>query len=253
MVHVGKGMGSPKVMRTRPRQIVPGVFQISLGTVNVFLLEGEDTITVVDAGGPGAHLGILEALAHLGRQPDEVKNILVTHCHVDHVGGLAALRRSTCAQVWVHAADAGLVRRGLTTRPLDPSPKRLDRLLARVLLDRLPRTVPPTVVDHELQDGDLVPVAGGLRVIHTPGHTAGHICLLLPTAGGVLLVGDAAAHVGVLRESIIYEDRSQGVRSLAKLATHEFEVACFAHGWPVRRAASARFRARWGDTARFAP
>ena len=80
-----------------------------------------------------------------------------------------------------------------------------------------------------------------------------HICLLLPTAGGVLLVGDAAAHVGVLRESIIYEDRSQGVRSLAKLATHEFEVACFAHGRPVRRAASARFRARWGDTARFAP
>lgn len=230
------------------RQIVPGVFQLSLGVVNVFLLVGDDGATVVDAGVAGSHIRILRALAAVGRQPDEVGNILISHGHADHAGGLAALRRVTGAQVWMHAADARLVRRGLAARcPSDPAAGLLDRAATKLVVQRFPVTVTPAAVDHELEDEDVAPVAGGVTVIHTPGHTAGHLSFLLPAAGGVLLAGDAAAHVLLLRPSVLYENRALGIASLRKLARQDFQVACFAHGWPIRRSAAERFRERWGS------
>jgi glyoxylase-like metal-dependent hydrolase (beta-lactamase superfamily II) len=78
--------------------------------------------------------------------------------------------------------------------------------------------------------------------VHTPGHTAGHLALLLPRAGGVLFVGDAAAnrrHVGL---SPLNEDLVGSGASLAKLARLDFDTALFAHGRPLRGGASAAFR-----------
>ena len=99
-------------------------------------------------------------------------------------------------------------------------------------------------VEHEVGDGEVLPF-GGLRAVHTPGHTAGHLALLLPRDGGVLFVGDAASHMTHLGMSMIYEDVAEGRRSLAKLAALDFEVACFSHGRPMVGGADRRFRARW--------
>jgi glyoxylase-like metal-dependent hydrolase (beta-lactamase superfamily II) len=84
--------------------------------------------------------------------------------------------------------------------------------------------------------------------VHTPGHTAGHLALLLPRDGGVLFVGDAATNFLRLNWGPIYEDVAQGRESLAKLAALDFEMAAFAHGRAIRAHAGERFRARWPAT-----
>ncbi len=106
----------------------------------------------------------------------------------------------------------------------------------------------PVPVEHEVGDGEVLPF-GGLCAVHTPGHTAGHVALLLPRGGGVLFVGDAASHMTHLGMSLIYEDVAEGRRSLAKLAALDFEVACFSHGRAMVGGADRRFRARWAKAA----
>jgi glyoxylase-like metal-dependent hydrolase (beta-lactamase superfamily II) len=101
-------------------------------------------------------------------------------------------------------------------------------------------------VEHEVYDGETLPFAG-LRAVHTPGHTAGHLALLLPRDGGVLFVGDAATDFVRLGWGPIYEDVREGRESLVKLAALDFQVAAFAHGRAIRAHAGARFRARWSS------
>ena len=81
--------------------------------------------------------------------------------------------------------------------------------------------------------------------VHTPGHTAGHLALLLPRDGGVLFTGDAATNFARLGVGPIYEDVDEGMRSLRRLAELEFETALFAHGRPLAPRAAERFRARF--------
>ena len=232
-------------MATRAREIVPGVYRVPLGMVNAFILDSPDGLAVIDAGTPGAEERILAAVASIGRTTDDVRHILVTHLHGDHIGGLQALRKRTCAQVWMHAADAKLASRGLTRRPFTTASR--ANPIVRLGM-RAQRSVMPVVVSHLVEDGDVLPVAGGVRVIHTPGHTIGHVAFLADVGGGVLFVGDAAAHMTRLGLSMLYEDEQRARQSLAKLARLDFEVACFAHGRPIVGGASGRFRARWGAT-----
>ena len=105
------------------------------------------------------------------------------------------------------------------------------------------RSSEPVAVEHEGHDGDLLPF--GATALHTPGHTAGHIALLLPRDGGVLIAGDAATNWGRLGVGPVYEDVGEGMRSLHRLAGLEYETALFAHGRPLAPSASARFRARF--------
>jgi glyoxylase-like metal-dependent hydrolase (beta-lactamase superfamily II) len=93
-------------------------------------------------------------------------------------------------------------------------------------------------------DGEELPW-DGLLALRTPGHSAGHLALLLPRDGGVLFVGDAATNFGRLSWGPVYEDVAEGERSLRRLAALDFEVAAFAHGRTMRSGASARFRRRW--------
>ena len=91
----------------------------------------------------------------------------------------------------------------------------------------------------------MLPIAGGLTVLHTPGHCAGQICLLWPPHGGVLLAADAAANTFGLGLSVTYEDRAEGERQLHRLAALDFRVACFGHGKAIIGDAASRFRRRW--------
>lgn len=110
--------------------------------------------------------------------------------------------------------------------------------------------IAPAPVVHEVEDGAVLPFADGLRVIHTPGHSAGQIALLWPAHGGVLFAADAAINVVGLALFPAYEDLAQGQASLARLAAHTFAVACFGHGRPITRTAALRFRARWAGRSR---
>ena len=127
---------------------------------------------------------------------------------------------------------------------MHPGPGLLTKALVPILMRRPLPTGEPVSVEHEVGDGDVLPF-GDLRAVHTPGHSAGHLALLLPRDGGVLFAGDAASHMTHLGMSMSYEDVAEGRRSLAKLAAHHFQVAAFSHGRPIVGGADRRFRARW--------
>src|SRR5262249_7157387 len=111
--------------------IVPGLWGVSLGFVNAFILDADHGLAVIDTGSAGK---ILEAARELGREPSDLRHILVTHCHMDHAGGLAELKRQTGATVMMHPLDAEMVREGEAVRPLKPAPGLINAFVCRFLV-----------------------------------------------------------------------------------------------------------------------
>ena len=91
------------------RQIVPGLLVIPTGIVNTFLIDTPDGCVLVDAGLPGHDADILQGIAESGRRPTDVRHLIVTHAHPDHIGSLAAVRAATGAAVSCHPSDAPIV------------------------------------------------------------------------------------------------------------------------------------------------
>ena len=230
-----------------PELVVPGVYQISLGFVNAFLLESDDGLILIDTGIPGSADKILGAISALGKQPADIHQILVTHLHADHTGNLAALKRATGAPIYMHPLDAALVRKGIAGRPMTPAPGLMPRLMHTMMSFRGAPVVEAVETDHEVNEGDVLPLAGGIQVITTPGHSAGQVAFLWPHNGGVLFAGDVAGNMSnKLSISIVYEDMPLGIKSLKKLAGMHFETAIFGHGGPIVSGASEQFRHKWG-------
>jgi len=136
--------------------------------VNSFALVDQDgSVTLVDCGLKGSAPRLEAGLAAIGKAPQDVTRIVLTHAHHDHAGGAAAASQLTGSPITVHEGDAVFARAG-TTPGLDRSVP-MARLLTRL---RTP-TFTPVEVGEALTDGQLLPVAGGLLVVHTPGHTPG--------------------------------------------------------------------------------
>lgn len=230
---------------TMPRQVASGVYQLGLGGVNVFFIEDDGgALWLVDTGTDPTAERIGGGIRALGRAPKELRGVVVTHLHRDHAGGLAAVKRHTGAEVWMAAPDAAAVREGVTFRPLEPGPGLTRSLLARAMARAPRRRMEAVAVEHDVADGDLLPF--GATAVFTPGHTAGHLALLLPRDGGVLFTGDAATNWLRLGVGPIYEDVGEGMRSLRRLAELRFETALFSHGRPLAPDAAGRFRDRFG-------
>lgn len=227
----------------RFRPVVAGVHAlVSLPVgVHVHLLRHGGDLALVDTGYRGAAGGILAALEALGHGPRDLAHILVTHYHTDHTGSLAALSAATGARVYMSAREAPVVRSGGRWPPLEP-----HGLLGRVMLPLLafdPHRADPAPVHHELQGGETLPLAGGVRVLPTPGHTAGHCSFLWGGAGGVLFTGDAASHLpGGPGLALFNEDNARAGESFRGLGRENFETACFGHGPPLVKDAAAAFR-----------
>ena len=220
---------------------MPQVYQVPAKGASVFLLSDE-RITLVDAGMRGSGRQILGAVKEIGRSPEDIAQVVVTHYHYDHIGGLAELLQETPARAAVHLAEAPYVSGDKHL----PFPIR-HRLVAAILGPLAtasgfrPRPVP---VDIILNDGDELPVLGGMRVVHCPGHTPGHIALHFPQRG-LLIVGDALQAPGgrLTRPSAaVTQDMRAAERSIARLAELDCEVLCFSHFRPLRQGAAARLQ-----------
>jgi len=130
---------------------------------------------IIDPGAGGKE--ILRRIEDLGL---EVKYIVLTHGHIDHVGALKEVKEATNAQIAIHADDASSLQ---ARNPLN--------MMYRMSLQALP---PP---DHLLKDGDSLDVSNQrFLVLHTPGHTPGGICLL---GDEVVFTGDTLFNLGIGR------------------------------------------------------
>ena len=193
--------------------------------INSFLIADEDgSLTLVDTGLKRAHKKVLAALAELGKAPEDVQRIVLTHGHNDHAGGLAGVAKATGADVLAHDREATYIRTG-TTPQLDPGHTK-GRLLNRVR-----GGFEGVEVARTFQDGELLPIGGGLRIVHTPGHTPGHVSLLHePTR--VLITGDSIFNVRGLRYSpaTFCTDVRLSRETADRLADLEYDTAAFTHG-----------------------
>lgn len=229
-------------------EVLPGVrrIRIRLGYVNAYLVEGDD-LTLVDAGLPGQTKAFLQAIRDAGRRPDDLKHIAITHHHTDHAGSLAkVVSRTPGAKVYVHPLDAPVVT-GEKPVPGPSATGVLARVLGPLVIRMQPERLEHVDVHGMVEDGEEIPAAGGMRAIHTPGHTAGHVSYLWPANGGVLFAGDAAGNMfGRIGTPLgmFTEDMAQARASIRKIAELEFDAACFGHGDVLRGKANAAFR-RW--------
>src|SRR3954463_2433351 len=157
-------------MSTPAIQLAPGVFRIpTVGKdlVSSFaLLEDDGSVTLVDTGLKRAPAKIVAALESIGKHPRDVTRIVLTHVHPDHAGGAAEMSRQTGAPVLVHGDDHDWATTGRITGAQDKS-TRLGRLMSRTGDAK----IEPFTPGPALTDGEVLPVAGGLRDIHTPGHS----------------------------------------------------------------------------------
>jgi len=147
----------------------------------------------------------------------------------------------------MHPLDTDDFLKGNVMRPVQSAPGLINQIIVRSFMNRRePMTIELVTVDAPLMNGQELPFASGLKVIHTPGHTAGHVVLLWFRQGGVLFGADACGNMFGLSTSPIYEDYSQGLRSLKKISGLTFETACMGHGKPIRENATEKFRRKWG-------
>jgi glyoxylase-like metal-dependent hydrolase (beta-lactamase superfamily II) len=210
-------------------RLAPGVWRIptTAGSfVNSFaLLDDDGSVTLVDCGLAKAPPRIVAGLAAIGKTPADVTRIVLTHVHIDHAGGAAEMVRTTGAPVAVHSADVSYARTG-TMPPHDRS------FLTARIFDRLPAGKATAFdVAQPLSDGDLLGVGGGLRVVHTPGHSPGHVSLLHEPSR-VLITGDALFNVLGVRWPVksFCTDFRMTQQSAHVLGELEYDVAAFTHG-----------------------
>jgi glyoxylase-like metal-dependent hydrolase (beta-lactamase superfamily II) len=228
-----------------PEQITPSLYQIRLGAVNAFIIK-DDGLTLIDTGYKGSMSTIFSALARGGEDPSTIKQVILTHAHPDHAGSAAAIKQALNIPVLAHELEAPLLEEGVSGRsPIHRSPGVLHWLIYNLFIKGGDSTIEPVGIDKRLRHLDVLPIAGGLEVLHSPGHSTGHIALLLKNEG-VLIAGDSCANIAGLGLSTVYEDRAMGIQSLVALAGSKFDKAVFGHGSPLRHRASQAFESRFG-------
>ncbi|MBO0704698.1 MAG: MBL fold metallo-hydrolase [Candidatus Dormibacteraeota bacterium] len=219
-------------------ELSPGIYRIDAirfaNAINVLAISGEDGWTLVDTGLAGSPARIQAALAALGLGPPALARIYLTHHHQDHVAGLPGMRAwAPGAEIVAPEHDGDIIA---GTRPPDSSSSRLFRLTQRWA--RLP-VVP---VSRQVREGDRI---AGLRVIATPGHSAGHTSLIADEAG-VLFTADAFGamprklRVGVRKP--FCADPVQALASAEKLLEEDYRTVVFSHGPVLREGARDRLR-----------
>ena len=204
---------------------------IPVGICNCYLLRGERTV-LIDAGAQGGIKAFRRGLQKLNIDPKEISLILITHGHWDHIGSLYAIQQVTGAQVAVHHGDQAWVENGNPAFPRGVTPygKAMVWLANRLIHPRLPHVK----VEHVIDDNGMSLSKYGIpgKVIHTPGHTLGHVSILLDS--GEAFVGDMANNDWYLRLTpglpILADNINMVVESWKKILPMGIKRVYPAHG-----------------------
>jgi glyoxylase-like metal-dependent hydrolase (beta-lactamase superfamily II) len=190
--------------------------RVSMGFVNAYVLVRGKEIAIVDTGTPNNGARFAEVVRTVGLGWDAVRHVILTHYHPDHIGSMdEVLTSAPGAIAYAGAADIPQIKS--------------------------PRSV------KAVGDNDEV---FGLRIIATPGHTPGHICVLDP-AGSLLILGDAMVNINNQLAGPMAQytaDMAQALQSVKKLATLNVRRAFFGHGEPIETGASQAIAKVAGST-----
>jgi glyoxylase-like metal-dependent hydrolase (beta-lactamase superfamily II) len=237
------------------RDVAPGVHRVEDAYTNWYLVEDGDALTVVDAGVPTSWDSLQAALTVLGRRESDIRALVLTHAHFDHVGFAEKARQRLDIPVYAHRREVGLTRH----------PTRYDHEQARVRYFATQIKAAPIVASllrHRAffpspigevtayEDGDVLDVPGSPTVVFSPGHTYGHSSLLLADRDA-LLVGDAFVmldpYTGRRGPRIVARaataDSERAKASLDALAATGARVALTGHGDPWRNGIDQAVRA----------
>lgn len=209
-----------------------GLHQVTLSFGQVYLWHDDSGLTIVDAGPADAAADIAEAIESIGLERTDVKRLVLTHHHEDHVGSAAEISTWGAVTVMAHRWDAPVIRGDLSGEPPDLAHAPEWEQQAWEAKPDLPEA-PPVRVDRELHDGDVVNFGGGARVLSVPGHTEGSIALYLPSKK-LLFTGDTAANPdGKPMPGVFNVNRARTAASFRQLAQLTVETVCFGHGDPI--------------------
>ena len=209
-----------------------------MGQCQVGLVGNPKGYVLIDAGFPGTLASFLKALKRLGAAPKDVRAIVITHVHYDHLGCLASILALSGADVLVHAAEAEVLKTGSTPLPCGTNP--LARAIVSAFGGFAPKEHPergvvPTIIVEGEFDLSCFGVQG--KIIPTPGHTAGSVSVILDS--GDAFVGDAATNMpGLNRRSVFppfADDPAALFLSWEKLLETGAETFRPAHGAPFDR------------------
>ncbi len=229
------------------QQISDNVYQIPLGAVNAFLIE-DNGLTLVDTGYKNSTFKIFESIKKSGKNPNELKQIILTHSHPDHAGSAYEIKTKLNIPVYAHYEDAHLIKQGIAGRlPHVLSPGLANWIVFRMFIKSSKNEIDAFEVDTTIEDKDIIPIAGGIEVIHTPGHSKGHVALLIKNEG-LLIAADICSNMMGLGLSTVYEDRELGIKSIQKAASFDFDKAIFGHGKPILKNANKQMRAKFAIT-----
>ena len=226
-------LGRTVITIPAPMEIAPHVHSVQVLGASAFLI-AEERLTLIDTGLAGSRPILLRYLRQIGRSADEIDRIVCTHGHPDHIGGIHELINERPMEVFVHPADLEGV--SLTLREALAAPQggtRRGHLLQYM--------TPHPGAATPLEDGDVIPILGGLEAIHTPGHTPGSVCLYA-RGPRILFTGDVLqVRFGKLAfaSQIFSHDHAQARASVQRLTHLDVDMIAFSHYPPMREGASA--------------
>jgi len=207
------------------------------GTIYPTLVWDESRIVLIDAGFPDQIASLTDAIVEAGVQVKDITDIILTHQDMDHIGCVPdILSLSPSARIWAHEEEAPYLDGRETPIKLatllqnydglpDEGKAWCDQLQAGYVNRRLQKI-------QTLTDGEVLPAFGGIEVVHTPGHTPGHICLFLQKSK-VMVCGDAAnitdGKLTGANPQHTY-DMELAAQSFAKIAVYDVRGAITYHG-----------------------
>jgi glyoxylase-like metal-dependent hydrolase (beta-lactamase superfamily II) len=221
-------------------QVIPGVHLVDgIRGSNVYVIV-DDGITLVDTGMGGNSKAILGAVKGLGYGPEDIKRIIITHCHIDHIGSLYALQGASKAAVMAGEDDADVIEgKKPMTVPKMPLPMSLILPLLRPLFKSAP--VP---VDKRLKDGDSIPVLGGLVVVGLPGHSPGNIGLYSPSKRLIFSSDTLRMKGDEFIKPLNYDvEKARSLASIKKMGSLDYDIMLSGHNRPIMAGANKKVAA----------